>query len=31
MWTIARGEVIVRDEEFIAEEGRGKFLFRHRP
>jgi dihydropyrimidinase len=31
MWTIARGEVIVQDEEFVAEEGRGKFLFRHRP
>jgi dihydropyrimidinase len=29
--TIARGEIIVQEEEFIAEEGRGKFLFRTRP
>ena len=29
--TIARGEIIVQDGEFIAEEGRGKFLFRDLP
>ncbi|MFC2095964.1 dihydroorotase family protein [Candidatus Bipolaricaulota bacterium] len=28
MTTIARGEIIVQDGEFIAQEGRGKFLFR---
>jgi dihydropyrimidinase len=29
--TISRGEIIVQDGEFIAQEGRGKFLFRHLP
>jgi len=29
--TIARGEIIVQDGEFIAQEGRGKFLFRAVP
>jgi dihydropyrimidinase len=31
MSTISRGEVIVQDGEFIAEEGRGQFLFRSLP
>jgi dihydropyrimidinase len=26
MWTMSRGEVVVEDGEFIAEEGRGRFL-----
>ncbi len=28
--TMSRGEIIVQDGEFIAQEGRGKFLFRDR-
>ena len=27
--TISRGEIIVQDREFVAQEGRGKFLFRN--
>ena len=26
--TISRGEIIVQDGDFVAQEGRGKFLFR---
>ncbi len=28
MWTLSRGEIVVEDGEFIAEEGRGRFLSR---
>jgi dihydropyrimidinase len=31
MSTISRGEIIVQDGELLAQEGRGKFLFRALP